>query len=109
MVAVVTIQRVRPFAEQQNSVLRGPITGNVYQCNGLGQAIIDALDQPSLLTDGWVMVPTSGPQGATGATGPPGPTGPIRSINIGTGLTPPGVTTGPDVSIAMATIPGVAG
>lgn len=53
MAATVVLQRAPLYQGVQQGVLIGPVTGNVYSINPLGQAIVSGTDAPTLLAQGW--------------------------------------------------------
>lgn len=60
--AAITLQKVRPFSEQQNHTVTGPVTGNIYLVNPIGQVTVNSADVPYLLAAGYALTePGSGP------------------------------------------------
>jgi hypothetical protein len=53
MAASIVLQRAPLYQGVQQGVLIGPVTGNVYSINPLGQAIVSGTDAPTLIAMGW--------------------------------------------------------
>ena len=69
-----SLQRTRPFSENNSQTVTGSVTGNLYIANQLGIVVVDVLDAPGLIAMGWAATPWA-------SEGPP--TAGLVTLNFG--------------------------